>query len=168
MNPPPPDRANAPGTLTPTGVVHLPDGRRTFAPGNTVTLVHGGRASVAVAADGEDIAKAIELLVAGTPAEGPSFAPARAALALRIARARRVTRWIDEERDGLPLDAEGNALPAAELEAKLLSGIESSLAALGLTPTSAAKLGVDLVRGESLVEQMQRAARERETGDGGE
>jgi hypothetical protein len=49
---------------------------------------------------------------------------------------------------------------AGELE--LLASVERSMDALALTPASAATLGVDLVRGESLVEAMDEAPRIRE------
>jgi hypothetical protein len=126
-------------------------GLRRFEEGNGAGLRHGAYSSRAIAPVAEEIEAALAEMVAGTPAAAPSFAAARGALALRLARLQKVREWIDAQHDGSPLDAAGDPLAAAKLETELLAGIEKSLDSLGLTPTAAAKLGVDLVRGEALV-----------------
>jgi hypothetical protein len=132
-----------------------------FELGNTVALRHGAYSQRLVGPLAEEIGAELAEIVAGTPAEAPMFAAARSALALKLARLRHVTAWIAEHHAGLPLDADGNPLPAAKLEAELLAGIEKSLDALGLTPTAAARLGVDLLRGSSLQEALHRDEMER-------
>lgn len=151
------------GTVTPLGVVHLESGRRTFAPGHVASTRHGAHSLRVVAPVAEEIETALEAMVAGTPADAPSFAAARGTLAIKLARLAAVREWIDGRHGGMPLDDEGKPIPAAKLESDLLASVEASLSALGLTPMAASKLGVRLAQGESLVERMQREAR---TGNG--
>lgn len=126
------------------GVSYLPDGRRTFEPGHTVSLKHGAWAERLIGPRAAELAPLVEQLVAGTPAEAPMFALARVALARRWAILERVGAYVDAA-DSL-IDEEGKPLPAVALEGKLLGGLARDLDALGLTPRSAAALGVDLTR----------------------
>lgn len=153
------------GTVSPVGVRHLPDGRRTFEPGHTAAVKHGAFSPRLVGPIAVEIAEELEALVAGTPAEGPSFAAARSTLALRLARLRRVVDWIEQHHGGMPLTAEGDVLPAARLEAELAAAVDKSLAELGLTPSSAARLGVDLMRGSSLAAEVEAALAARDRAD---
>ena len=139
------------GTVTSTGVIHLSDGRRTFGAGHVASTRHGAHSLRVVAPVAEEIETALEAMVAGTPADAPSFAAARGTLAVKLARLAKVREFIDSTNAGSPLDASGDPLAAAKLESELLASVESSLAALGLTPMAASKLGVNLVRGEALL-----------------
>lgn len=132
-------------------------------PGNARALTHGAHSPRLVEPRAEVILERVEELCAGTPAGAPPFAPARRVLARRLAQAELVQEWLERENAGSPLDADGAPLPAAGFEQKVLDGIERSLDLLGLTPTSAAKLGVDLQRAAASSEELAavRAARER-------
>lgn len=123
--------------------------RPPFEPGHTLTLQHGAYSPRLVGPLAAEIGEELEAIVAGTPAAAPMFLGARSALALKLARLRLVTRWL-EDRGGMPIDGEGQPLSAARLEMELLASIEKSLNQLGLTPTAAARLGVDLARGSIL------------------
>jgi hypothetical protein len=153
------------GTVSPLGVRYLPDGRRTFEAGHTAAVKHGAFSPRLVGPIAEEIVGELAEMVKGTPAEGPSFLAARSALALKLARLRRVIGFIETRHGGLPFDDEGQVLPAARLELELLASIEKSLAALGLTPASAATLGVDLLRGSSLAADLQAALDARDRAD---
>lgn len=103
----------------------------------------------------------VEQLCAGTPAGADEFVAARAILARKLARLRLVGEYIEEKHGGSPLTHKGGVLKAAQFEQTLLASVEKSLADLGLAPASAAKLGVDLVRGTSLAEELSAARRVR-------
>ncbi len=122
--------------------------------GNHLATTHGAYSPRLIGPIADAIAEELAEIVAGTPAEAPSFAAARSTLALRLARLRRVVSWIEQHHGGLPLDADGEVLSAARLEAELLAGVDKSLDALGLTPSAAARLGVDLLRGSSLAAEV--------------
>ncbi len=133
--------------------------------GNHLATTHGAYSPRLIGPIADAIAEELRLIVAGTPAEAPPFAAARSTLALRLARLRRVVSWIEAHHGGLPLDADGEVLPAARLEAELLAGVDKSLDALGLTPSAAARLGVDLLRGTSLAAEVEAALAARERAD---
>jgi hypothetical protein len=107
----------------------------------------------------EELRVEVETLVEGTPAAGPSFALARATLARRLAQAKLVARYLEQRG---PLEDDGEVRAAAKYETELLASVDRALGELGLTPRSAAALGVDLIRGESLVDEMESARRIRE------
>ncbi len=153
------------GTVSASGVRYLPDGHRVFEPRNVASVTHGGYSARLVGPIADDIADELTDIVADTPAAAPSFAAARSALALKLARLRRVVTWIEERHGGMPLDADGEVLAAARLELDLLASIEKSLDQLGLTPSSAARLGVDLLRGGSLATELQDALDARDRAD---
>lgn len=134
-----------------------------FTEGNGAALTHGAHSSRVIAPVAAELEQALEEMVVGTPAGAPAFAAARGALALKLARLAKVREHLDTQHDGSPLDAAGDPLAAARLEAELVRSIERSLGDLGLTPASAAKLGVNLAQSESMVQRIQREARE---GDG--
>ncbi len=133
--------------------------------GNLIAVKHGAFSARLVGPIADAIAAELAEIVAGTPAAAPSFAAARSTLALRLARLRRVITYIEDRHGGLPLDADGEVLPAARLEAELLAGVDKSLDALGLTPSAAARLGVDLLRGSSLAAEVEAALSARERAD---
>ena len=124
-------------------------------------MVHGGYARI-IGAGNWDLARALEEMVAGTPAAAAPFAGARQALVLKCERLDKVRSYINDKHGGSPLDRAGDPLAAARFEAELVRSIERSLGDLGLTPASAAKLGVNLAQSESMVQRIQREAREGE------
>jgi len=136
-----------------------------FAPGNLVAAKHGAFSPRLVGPMAEEIERGLDRLVEGTPAAAPAFAAARGTLALRLARLARVTAYIEETHGGLPLDEDGQPLPAARLEAELATAVDRALDALGLTPTAAARLGVDLARGSSIAAEVEAALAARERAD---
>ena len=125
-----------------------------FKKGNTVNLTHGGTSPRLVGPLSEELRADLAAMVEGTPAGAPQFALALGALATKLARLQLVSTWLA---DNGPIDDDGEVRGAAKWELELLSSIEKSLDALGLTPTTAARLGVDLVRGVSITDEMDRA-----------
>ena len=130
-----------------------------FTEGNRAAQTHGARSERMVGPLAAEIREGLEAMVAGTPAEAPSFELARAALARKLAQVQLLADYLAEHG---PLDADGEVRNAARFEAELLDSVEKSLSGLGLTPTSAAALGVDMMRGESLVDELARARAIRE------
>ncbi len=56
-------------------------------------------------------------------------------------------------------------MKAAQFELTLLASVEKSLTDLGLNPSAAAKLGVELVRGSSIAEELAAARQVRDRAD---
>jgi len=82
--------------------------------------------------------------------------PAHDGVVVRLAAAA-LCRLEDVEahlRDRGLLDADGNVRPAVDLERRLRVEALGYLAELGMTPTSRARLGLDLSRGATLAELM--------------
>lgn len=132
------------------------------APGNTRRLAHGAYSERLVGPLAKEKLEAVEALCQDHPAGEPYFAAARAILARKLARLEVVSRYIEETREGSPLTHKGGELSVSKLEQRLMEGVEKSLADLGLTPSSAAKLRVDLHRGESIAEELRKAGELRE------
>jgi hypothetical protein len=132
------------------------------APGNTRAVKHGAHSVRMLAPVVEETLATVEELCAGTPAAGNAFAAAREALAVKAARLRMVTDWLAEH--GW-MDRRGSIRPATRLELQLVQSFEASLDALGLTPTAAAKLGVDLGRVETLADELEKAREARESAE---
>jgi len=131
-------------------------------PGNLRGVRHGAFSARLLAPVVEDTLDVVESMCEGTPAAGPSFAAARETLATKAARLRMVTTWLDEH--GW-MDRRGSIRPATRLEVQLAQSVEASLDALGLTPTSAAKLGVDLGKATSLADELEAARVAREAAE---
>ena len=129
------------------------------APGNVRGVTHGAFSTRLLAPVVEDTLGVVEAMCDGTPAAGGSFAAARETLATKAARLQMVTTWLDEH--GW-MDRRGSIRPATRLEVQLAQSVEASLDALGLTPTSAAKLGVDLGKATSLADELDAARVARE------
>lgn len=125
-----------------------------FLDGHTVTLTHGAHSERLVGPLSEELLASIDDLVEGTPAAIPTFAAARGALARKLARLKLVAEWLEE--NGW-IDDHGKVRAATDLEIRLLHSVEKSLDTLGLTPVSAARLGVDLARSRSLADELQEA-----------
>ena len=105
------------------------------------------------------------LIRPGTPAGEPQFAAARAVLARKLARLRLVGEYIESNHDGSPLTHKGGVLKAAQFELSLMASVEKSFTDLGLNPGAAAKLGVELVRGSSIAEELAAARQVRDRAD---
>ena len=130
-----------------------------FPDGHTVTVKHGAHSERLVGPLSDELLESIGELVDGTPAAIPTFAAARGVLARKLARLTLVVEWLEEH--GW-IDDDGDVRAAADLEVRLLHSVEKSLDTLGLTPVSAAKLGVDLARTRSLSDELQEARDTRE------
>lgn len=133
--------------------------------GNLVALKHGGHSERFVGPLAEEVLDEVEELCSDTPAAASQFAAARAVLARKLARLRLVSEYIEHQHGGSPLTLKGGILKSAVFEQTLLASVERSLADLGLTPTAAAKLGVDLVRGTTLAEELASARQVRVEAD---
>lgn len=120
-------------------------------PGETRALTHGFTSVVTIAPKAEGIAATLRPLI---PAYTTSDEPALTLLAWQLARIESANEYLAEH--GL-LDAKGKPRPVL----KILSTSENSAArlmdALGLTPTSRAKLGVDLAKGADLAAELAKA-----------
>jgi hypothetical protein len=105
----------------------------------------------------------VEMLCRATPSGDARFATARGVLARKLARLQLVSDYLDRVHGGSPVSSKGQVIKAARLELDLMASVERSLAELGLTPMAAAKLGVDLARTGSLVDEIAvaKAARQR-------
>jgi hypothetical protein len=126
--------------------------------GNTRAVSHGAFSERLVGPIASDMLEAVEEMCAGLPAEQPGFAAERAVLARKLARLKMVSEHLDV--NGF-FNQRGNARPSVKLELELLRSVEVTLAALGLTPSAAAKLGVDLARSHTLSDELETARQAR-------
>jgi len=124
------------------------------APGNTRAVTHGAFCERLVGPIAADVLGVVGEMCEGLPAEQSSFAAGRAVLARKLARLKMVSGHLDE--DGY-FNKRGNPRPSVELELKLLQSVEKTLNDLGLTPTAAARLGVDLGRVSTLADELEGA-----------
>jgi hypothetical protein len=134
-------------------------------PGNVRAVTHGAHSERLIGPIASDVSAGVEALCAGTPAGEPQFAAARAVLARKLARLRMVGEYLESNHDGSPLTHKGGVLKAAQFELSLLASVEKSLTDLGLNPGAAAKLGVELVRGSSIAEELAAARQVRDRAD---
>ncbi len=134
-------------------------------PGNSRAVTHGAHSERLIGPVAVDVAEEVEQLCAGTPAGEAQFAAARAILARKLARLRMVGEYLEANHDGSPLTHKGGVLKAAQFELTLMASVEKSLTDLGLNPSAAAKLGVELVRGSSLAEELAAARQVRDHAD---
>jgi hypothetical protein len=134
------------------GVANHPDAQRcqqcsSFLPANTLAVVHGARAGRELEAATALAARDIDEALSAGPGLEPRYLAARSGAARALARTRNLTEYLD--RNGW-LDGKGRPRPAT----KLLESAESTLLAylreLGMTPASAAKLGVSLKQASAL------------------
>ena len=132
-------------------------------PGDTRAVTHGAHSERLIGPVASDVAKEVELLCTGSPAGEAQFAAARALPARKLARLRMVGEYLEANHHGSPLTHKGGVLKAAQFELTLLASVEKSLTDLGLNPSAAAKLGVELVRGSSLAEELAAARQVRTT-----
>jgi hypothetical protein len=98
----------------------------------------------------------IEHTLGNGPGSEPRFAIARQSCARALARVRLLEAWLEDR--GL-LDSKGRPRPSTRLLADAHSALLLHLQALGMTPISAARLGLDLTRQIDLATELVRAQR---------
>lgn len=128
-------------------------------PGNLRSVSHGAFSERLVGPVAEELLVTVEEMCESLPAGQPGFAVERAVLARKLARLRMVSTHLDS--NGY-MNQRGNPRPSVKLELELLRAVETSLTHLGLTPASAAKLGVDLARSHTLADELETAREARE------
>jgi hypothetical protein len=125
-------------------------------PGNTRAFKHGARADLQLAPRAEQLRDGLAVLV---PTGDERDLPALSLLAWQLARIERANNWLDEQ------GFIGHER-AAQGVLRALSTWENSAArlcnALGLSPTSRARLGLTHVRGKALSEHLERTYERRE------
>ncbi len=135
------------GTVTARGILHLPDGTRRFLPGHTASVSHGAYAVIHLGPRVEALADELRPSV---PAYAASDEVALRLLALALSR----------------LEATSAALANAGPEAmqrlrsderSWANSARNTLADLGMTPASRARLGLDLHRSASLAGEIEAA-----------
>ncbi len=119
---------------------------RTFEQGNDASLVHGAKAGADLVQATESALVEIEAAVGDGPGSEPRFALARASAARALARVRLLEEYLD--RVGI-LDSKGRPRPSTKLLEQAHAGFLKHLEAFGMTPASAARLGLDLTRAKS-------------------
>lgn len=126
--------------------------------GNRRTLRHGGYSEALVADVDTEVRELMDALGDAAPVREPDGSVPRADVvaleraARLLRRYRRVEAWLDlyGELD----ERTGDVKPAARLAGELGTALDRSLDALGMTPTSRAKLGLDLARTFDLAQAM--------------
>ena len=81
----------------------------------------------------------------------PVDRPALESAVVLLRQRQRLEEWLNQHG---PVDEKGNTRPALELLIKVERALLEHLRALGMTPASRAKLGVDVVRGFDLARAM--------------
>jgi hypothetical protein len=125
--------------------------------GNQRRLVHGGWSDALVRDVSAEVRELLDLLAEAAPVRDRDgglpaadlVAVERAARLLR--RYRHLEDWLDLH--GVLDEKTGEAKPAARLAQEVGESLGRALAALGMDPTSRAKLGLDLVRAERSLEE---------------
>ncbi|MGE0026872.1 MAG: hypothetical protein AB7O78_09870 [Thermoleophilia bacterium] len=127
------------GTVTATGVRHLPDGRRTFVERNTAGVRHSAYAVLALTPAAAEMADTLRELV---PVYDAADEPALQAFAMVMVRVRAASAALEQ--------AEPGELPhlSRDLHRWLTTALKYS-DQFGMTPRSRVALGLDLVRGQA-------------------
>lgn len=134
--------------------------------GHTRSVVHGGRATVLYRDVEAEVREVMDALAEAAPVrEADGSLPDADLAAVEVAaralrRYRHVAGWCDAH--GRIREKTGEVKPAAEYELSAARALAAALADLGMTPTSRAKLGVDLARGTSLADELAEARQARE------
>jgi hypothetical protein len=134
--------------------------------GNVRAVRHGAYSQALLRDVGDEVRELLDALADAAPVREPDGSlPAADAIAVeRAARAlkrwRHLAGWLDLH--GRLTDS-GDVKPAAELELRAERELAAALDALGMTPTSRARLGVDLARTAASAEEVEatREARQR-------
>lgn len=134
--------------------------------GHVRSLRHGGRAEELYRDVSGEVRELLDLLADAAPVrDGDGELPAADAIAVEraaraLARYRRLSGWCDAH--GRLDERSGEVKPAAEYELRAERALAEALDALGMSPTSRAKLGVDLARAASSAEDAVATAAARE------
>jgi len=118
-----------------------------FLPGNTLAVAHGATHSAALVKATANAATEVDAAIGGGVGSEPRYALSRDSAAAALARVRLLEAFLDDR--GL-LDGKGHPRPATKLLTEARASLLRHLEALGLTPSSAAKLGVDLGKMQGL------------------
>lgn len=119
--------------------------RPPFEEGNTIPLRHGAYAVVALGPRTDELADGLRPLV---PGYSPADEPAVRLLSLAFSRLERAEAALDQAKPDEAGRLRQDALGWANAARRLLGD-------LGMTPTSRAKLGLDIAQGESFVRRLQ-------------
>jgi len=133
--------------------------------GHSRSLRHGGRSELLFRDVSDEVLEMTEALAETAPVRDPDGSlPASDAVAVeRAARAlkryRHLATWLDLH--GRITEA-GKVKPAADLELKAERELERALDSLGMSPSSRARIGVDIVRAVGAAEDAAAAREARE------
>jgi hypothetical protein len=135
--------------------------RPAFEPGNDYRVGQGNDLAVKHGAWSPSVVEplAVELIAAVRPSIEwwtPADEPAIHAWARTEVRIQRITEWLADR--GSELDADGEALGAANMLTRLEKQAESLRSKLGLDPLSRARLGRDVAQGQASAAQAMAAA----------
>ena len=159
-----PRRRGGGGARNPASLGNLRRGETPAPPGNTYTRTHGAYARLLADRVEGKVAEVFGALSEDAPLRGEGGGlPAHDGAVVRLAAAA-LCRLEDVEahlRDRGLLDADGNVRPAVDLERRLRVEALGYLAELGMTPTSRARLGLDLTRTASVASAMSEPNRAR-------
>jgi hypothetical protein len=142
-----------------TQLRNLVPGARTAEVGNRRAVRHGGYAAVAAERMEAKVAEVYAALAEDAPlrdVDGGLPAADSAAVRLLAEALCRLEDVSANVRDRGLLDAAGAVRPVVELEAKLRREVGDHLDALGMTPRSRARLGLDVARGFDLAAEWAR------------
>ena len=144
-------------------------GGRPAQPGDQRRLVHGGRSELLVRNVEAEVRELMDALGDAAPVRDPDGSLPVADLvavertARLLKRYRHLDQWLDLH--GVLDERTGDVKPAAELAARTGESLARALDQLGMTPTSRAKLGLDLARTHDVALQWSQRT-EQETLDG--
>lgn len=153
------------GARHPNSLANLIPGGATAPIGNLRALKYGGRSVVAMTPTDDDLLEIIDALAATAPVRDqdgrlPATDEAAVEIAARaLKRWRSVVTWHDMHGR---IDDKGNERSSARYELDAERQLMRALDALGMSPAARARLGVDLARSASLLDQ---AASMRAAGD---
>jgi hypothetical protein len=135
----------------------VPGGGTPSSTSNKIALRHGGYAEISREALDEQERRVLDAISDDAPLRDPDGALPRAdgvmvrVLASALVRLDRVESY---HRDHGWLDGKGEPRPSAHLERLLRAEIADHCDALGMSPRSRARLGLDLQRGYDLAQAM--------------
>lgn len=148
------------GAGNPASLANLKRGEQPAPTGNRRALRHGGYSEALVADVSAEVRELMDALGDAAPVRDPDgslpaadvVAVERAARLLR--RYRKLEAWLDlyGELD----ERTGEVKPAARLAGEVGTSLDRALDALGMTPTSRGKLGLDLARTVDLAQEWAR------------
>ena len=154
------------GARHPNSLANLVPGGGAAGLGNTRTLKHGATSTLAMTPADRDLTEIIDALASTAPIRNQDgLLPATDEAAVEIAaralkRYRSVVTWHDMHGR---IDDKGNERSSARFELDTERALMRALDALGMSPAARARLGVDLARSASLLDQAEamRAAGDR-------